>query len=186
MQEEDIENRTVLKYYLKDFFIYFSEDEQNIFESKLEDMPNTCLIKANDYIILRKIMCYILLKLGRKVRYNFVKTNEIVDSLFEERASLTDDYMTFQDYQESEFLIIHHPKVWKRNKILWETLNYLCEIRKNNELPTIIITDANKLYDEHGSLTISDIIDFTNSNLCGDSNSMLSEFTGSSGGIYSD
>jgi hypothetical protein len=93
-----------------------------------------------------------------------------------------EDY-NFRDLSEAQLLIIYHPRVWKRNKILWETLNYLLETRKVANRTTIIITDSPKLSDDHGSLLCDNYI-----NLDGEINAtgVVFESANSNDSIYDD
>lgn len=181
------EKRNILKSYLGEFFEYFNDEEEDLFDNKLKDLPNTSLIKADDYKTLKKIMCYLLLKIGRKVRYIYTKSNDIVDSFFEENPD--EESYNFSDFQNVPLLVIYHPRVWKRNKILWETLNYLCETRNSSGKSTIIISDAIKLYDDNGSLTINHIVNLSHNlsnNYQVQNSSLVASFTGTGGTLYDD
>ena len=66
-------------------------------------------------------------------------------------------------------------------EILWETLNYLAETRFSEGKKTIVLSDSTKLYDEHGSLNVDNVI-----NLCQNTPvtnySHIANFVGTSGG----
>lgn len=154
------EKQKILLGYLKEFAVYFSDEEEDLFKEKFIDL-DTCTIQATDYNILKKAMCYILLSLNKRVKYIYMKSNDIVDTMLND--DLDEEEYTFTDLQEVPLLIIYHPKIWKKNKILWETINYLAETRQVINKKTIVITDATKLFDEHGSLMVGSVINLSGS-----------------------
>ena len=160
----DEEKTKVLLYYLKEFAIYFDDTEEALFDSKLQT-PDNSVIYSADYSLLKKAICYLLLKAEKRVNYYFLKSNDVLDKMLKDSDDPENEDYNFKDLSEVQLLIIYHPRVWKRNKILWETLNFILETRKVAEKTTIIITDAYKLSDDHGSLLCDNFI-----NLDGDTN----------------
>lgn len=153
----DEEKTKVLLYYLKDFAIYFDDTEEKLFNEKLQQ-PENAVIYSSDYSLLKKAMCYLLLKAEKRVNYYFLKSNDVLDKMLKDNDDPENEDYTFRDLSEVQLLIIYHPRVWKRNKILWETLNFLLETRKVADKTTIIITDSYKLSDDHGSLLCDNFI----------------------------
>lgn len=154
----DTEKQKILLEYLRDFAIYFDEEEEDLFTEKIKDFQS-CVIKADNYTTLRKAICYILLSHNKKVKYIYMKSNDIIDTMLSD--DLEDEAISFSELQSVPLLIIYHPKIWKKNKILWETLNYLAETRSTENKRTIVISDSNKLYDEHGALSIGTVINLS-------------------------
>lgn len=176
------ETQRILLNYLKNFAVYFSDEEEDSFKEKFSNL-DTCTIQADDYETLRKAICYILLSLGKKVNYIYLKSNDVIDSMLND--DLDEEEYSFQDLQEVPLLIIYHPKLWKKNKILWETLNYLADTRQIEGKKTLVITDSYRLYDEHGSLQVGSVISLSKNPPIMDC-TPISNFLGSSStaGIY--
>lgn len=154
----ELEKRQILKQYLGKFAIYFDSDEEKLFQEKLKNLNNSVIL-SNNFNLLKKAICYVLLSFNKKINYLCLKSNDILDIM------LNDDNpesTSFNDIQEVSFLIIYHPKIWKKNKIMWETLNYLLEVRKNEGKLTVIISDSNRLSDEHGFLEADNIVRLDN------------------------
>lgn len=176
------EKTKILLYYLKDFAIYFDEEEQELFDEKLQNLENP-VIYSSDYLLLKKAICYLLLKAEKRINYYFLKSNDVLDKMLKDSDDPENEDYNFRDLSEAQLLIIYHPRVWKRNKILWETLNYLLETRKVANRTTIIITDSPKLSDDHGSLLCDNYI-----NLDGETNTtgVVFESANSNDSIYDD
>lgn len=111
------EKKNILLHYLKDFAIYFNDEEEALFQEKLHNL-DSCLIRANNYDLLRKAICFILLNLQRKVRYLYKKSNDIIDIMLndDQESCLSDEEYNFKDIQEVSLLIIYHPNLGKRTK----------------------------------------------------------------------
>lgn len=74
---------------------------------------------------------------------------------------------------------------------MWETLNYLAETRLKEGKKTIIISDSPRLYDEHGSLMVENIINLSpimETKLINNTvTNVISNFTGSDdSGLFGD
>ena len=155
LELNETEKQRILLEYLKDFAVYFSNEEEDFFQEKFSNL-DTCTIQADDYETLKKAISYILLSLNKKVKYIYLKSNDVIDTMLND--DLEDDQLSFTDLQNVPLLIIYHPRLWKKNKILWETINYLSETRQTENKKTLVITDSFKLYDEHGSLSVGRVI----------------------------
>lgn len=155
---DDTEKQKILLEYLREFAVYFDEQEEDLFAEKIKDFQS-CVIRADNYTTLKKAICYTLLKQNKKVKYIYMKSNDIIDTMLSD--DLEDGATSFVDLQNVPLLIIYHPKIWKKNKILWETLNYLAETRNTENKRTIIISDSYKLYDEHGTLDVGTVINLS-------------------------
>ena len=181
------EKSSMLINYLGDFAMYFDDSEEELFRSKLMDLDN-CVIRADDYNLLKKAICYILLSLNKKIRYINIKSNDVIDAMLNPDDDYNGEAYSFRDFQNIPLLLVYHPKIWKRNKILWETLNYLAETRKKEGKRTIFFSDAVNLRDDNGSLIVDNIINLTSTpNLQSWSNTNISSFVGSdcsSNGLY--
>lgn len=153
----DEEKIKILQYYLGDFALYFDDEEESFFSDTIVN-PDMCVLYSSDYNMLRKAVCYLLLKAERRLNYYYLKSNDILDKMLKDNDDPENEDYNFKDLSEIQLLIIYHPRIWKKNRILWETLNYLLETRKIAGKATIIITDAYNLSDEHGSLVCSNII----------------------------
>lgn len=152
------ETRAILKQYLDKFYCYFSEDEEKQFSETIPD-SNTLLLRG-EFEVLKKAVCYYLLKDGRRHTYYFLKSNDVLDKMLSDHDDpLNEDY-TFKDIEEVPLLIIYHPRIWKKNKIMWETLNYLVTTRELMSKKTLVITDARSLSDDHGSFSCDNDISF--------------------------
>lgn len=178
----DNEKQKILLEYLRDFAIYFSDEEEDLFQERFKDFTNL-LIRADDYNTLKKAICYILLSQNKKVKYIYLKSNDVIDIMLNE-AIEDENKWNFTDLQKIPLLIIYHPKIWKKNKILWETLNYLQQIRGVEDKKTIIISDSTRLYDEHGSLDLSNTVVNLSRNLDIPTTTYtpMANFVGTSGG----
>lgn len=158
----DEEQRLILKQYLKNFYISFSEETEYRF-NKIIDLKNisSCVIKGNNYDELRQAICYILLSLNRKVNYYSFTDFEIMQKMLANESDEINEDISYSDIENVPFLIIYHPRFYRKNKILWDTLNYLMMNRKNTDKVTIIITDATSLQDEHGYLSVDTLFNLT-------------------------
>lgn len=154
------EKSKVLLNYLGDFAVYFDDNEEELFCRKLSNL-NNCLIRANDFLLLKKAICFILLSLNREIRYVYLKSNDVIDSMLNNDDDYVGEKHSFKDLQNIPLLLIYHPKIWKKNKILWETLNYLADTRNKEGKKTIVFSDANALRDEHGSLVVDNVINLS-------------------------
>lgn len=181
------EKKSVLLSYLGDFAVYFSDSEEELFKSKITDIDN-CTIRANDFNLLKKAICFILLGCGKRMKYIYLKSNDVIDAMLNDDDDYIGESYSFRDLQNIPLLLIYHPKVWKRNKILWETLNYLAETRQKENKKTIIFSDATNLRDDNGFLTTETVVNLTEMvNTSTWSNPVLSSFVGSdssSTGLY--
>ena len=174
----ETEKQKILLEYLRDFAVYFTDEEEDIFKEKLKNLDK-CVIRADDYMTLKKAMCYILLGLNKKIKYIYIKSNDIIDTMLND--DLEDDSVSFTDLQSVPLLVIYHPRIWKKNKILWETLNYLAETRFSEGKKTIVLSDSARLYDEHGSLDVDNVINLSH-NIPITNYSPIANFVGTSGG----
>lgn len=179
----DEEKTRILLYYLKDFAVYFDDEEEALFSKNITN-PDMCTIYSSDYNMLRKAICYLLLKAEKRLNYYFLKSNDVLDKMLKDNDDPENEDYNFKDLSEIQLLIIYHPRIWKKNRILWETLNYLLETRKTAGKATIIITDAYNLSDEHGSLVCSNFINLDKDRI----NTVTINSTASSGvrSIYED
>lgn len=181
------EKKSVLLSYLGDFAVYFDDSEEELFKSKITNIDN-CTLRADDFSLLKKAICYILLGCGKRMKYIYLKSNDVIDAMLNDDDDYNHESYSFRDLQNIPLLLIYHPKVWKRNKILWETLNYLAETRQKENKKTIIFSDANNLRDDNGSLITETIINLTDMQSTSTwSSPNLSSFVGSdcgSTGLY--
>lgn len=180
------EKKSVLLSYLGDFAVYFSDSEEELFKSKITSIDN-CTIRADDFNLLKKAICFILLGCGKRMKYIYLKSNDVIDAMLNDDDDYLGESYSFRDLQNTPLLLIYHPKVWKRNKILWETLNYLAETRQKENKKTIIFSDATNLRDDNGFLITETVINLTENMGVSWTNSNLSSFVGSdssSTGLY--
>ena len=142
LELNETEKQRILLEYLKDFAVYFSDEEEDFFQEKFENL-DTCTIQADDYETLKKAISYILLSLNKKVKYIYLKSNDVIDTMLND--DLEDDQLSFTDLQNVPLLIIYHPRLWKKNKILWETINYLSETRQTENKKTFMKMQHHRL-----------------------------------------
>lgn len=147
----DDEKRAILQQYLGSFYCYFNDDEEKIFSEKFPTLES-CIIQGN-YESLKKAVCYLLLREEKRLIYYFLKTNDLLDKMLTDNSDPLNEDFNFHDLEEVPLLIVYQPRLWKRNRIMWETLNYLLVTREAEKRKTLIITDARSLSDEHGSLS---------------------------------
>ena len=147
---EKIENANMLKFYLQNFAVYYTNKEEKLFKQNGLKLQNQ-IIYANNLNTLRKAMCYILLN-SQQVNFLFVMSNDIVEKMLNNDNESINAKCSYQDCIDCQLLIIYHPFAYKRNKILWETLDNLLNIREMYNKKTIILTDG-KLSDDNGKLS---------------------------------
>lgn len=158
----DEEQRLLLKQYLKDFYIFFDDKEEEKFKQVIGlNNLSSCIIKAESFETLKKAICYILLSFNRKINYYYFKDSDIMEKMLSDNSDEINEDVNFNDIENVPLLIVYHPAFYKKNRILWETLNFLIHNRKEQNKATIIITDADAISDEHGYLQCDNIFNLT-------------------------
>ena len=111
----------IILYILKNFYVAWLTKLQIKFSTQNQ------IIYANNLNPLSKAMCYILLN-SQQVNFLFVMSNDIVEKMLNNDNESINAKCSYQDCIDCQLLIIYHPFAYKRNKILWETLDNLLEL----------------------------------------------------------
>jgi hypothetical protein len=135
------EQKKILLQYLKKYNIWISDEEEVKFNRVFKKEVKSCIVYGDNEILLRKAGSYLLLCNGRQ-SYLSSTTNELLDKMLSREAVLSEDELTYNELRYCKVLFLYHPLKYRKNKILFETINNIIVERKLEGRVTIILAEV--------------------------------------------